>query len=82
MLANAWCRKLKEEELKEEKEEEEEEEEENEEEEEDEEGGRRGRLSKIPSERNFKAKANTTNKTKPKTIHKTRRQAGGNYMCV
>ena len=41
-----------------------------------------GRLSKIPSERNFKAKTNATNKIEPKTIHKTRRQAGGfRFSC-
>ena len=34
------------------------------------------RLSKLPSEGNFKAQANTTSETKHKTIHKTRRQAG------
>ena len=93
-LANAWCRKLEEEEMKEEekekeekgekKEEEEEEEEEKEkeeekeedEEEDEEEEERGGRLSKIPSERNFKAKTNTTSKTDQDNPQNTP-QAGG-----
>ena len=77
--------KEEEEEDEEDEEDQEEDQEEDEEDEEDEEraggdggGGGRGVCRKFRQRRfYFKAKAKPTSKTKPKTIHKTRRQAAG-----